>query len=311
MESSVQLAQAKSRDEKDLLFKRVLDNLLGGIYFTDRERRITYWNRQAEHLSGYRAEEVVGKRCADGFLKHVDSSGCLLCTGECPLSRTITDGRPHWAEVYLHHKDGHRVPVEVRVCPLYDGNGEIVGAVEMFNDNSRQRSLRERTRELAKLAFLDPALQVGNRRYLEQQLAQQLKQYTKLGTEFGIMLTDLDELKKINDNHGHVTGNAALLTVAKTVSGCLRASDVIGRWGGDEFLAILPNVTKEALANASEKCRIMVALSTVSAEGLSIPLTVSVGAAMVAPADSVESLFMRADQRLYTSKRLGRNRVSL
>jgi diguanylate cyclase (GGDEF)-like protein len=181
----------------------------------------------------------------------------------------------------------------------------------MFNDNSRQRSLRERTRELAKLAFLDPALQVGNRRYLEQQLAQQLKQYTKLGTEFGIMLTDLDELKKINDNHGHVTGNAALLTVAKTVSGCLRASDVIGRWGGDEFLAILPNVTKEALANASEKCRIMVALSTVSAEGLSIPLTVSVGAAMVAPADSVESLFMRADQRLYTSKRLGRNRVSL
>jgi diguanylate cyclase (GGDEF)-like protein/PAS domain S-box-containing protein len=311
MESSVQLAQAKSRDEKDLLFKRVLDNHLDGIYFTDRERRITYWNRRAEHLSGYRAEEVIWKRCADGFLKHVDSSGCLLCTGECPLSRTITDGRPHWAEVYLHHKDGHRVPVEVRVCPLYDGNGEIVGAVEMFNDNSRQRSLRERTRELAKLAFLDPALQVGNRRYLEQQFIQQLNQYTKLGTEFGIMLADLDDLKKINDSYGHVTGNAALITVAKTLSGCLRASDVIGRWGGDEFLVILPNVTKEALANVSEKCRTMVALSTVSAEGPSIPLTVSVGAAMVAPADSVESLFKRADDYLYTSKRLGRNRVSL
>ena len=310
MQSSGQSVEASSSDDKNNLFKQVLDNLLDGVYFTDRERRITYWNQAAENISGFRAEEVIGKRCADNFLRHVDESGCLLCTGECPISRTLEDGRPHWAEVYLHHKSGHAVPVEVRVCPIQGGNGEVVGAVEIFNDNSRQRAMRERTKELAKWAFLDPASDVGNRRYLEQQLSQQLKQYSESGTLFGIILVDVDELKQINDTYGHVTGNAALITVAKTLSGCLRASDVVGRWGGDEFMAILPGVTREILAKASEKCRTLVARSTVSAGASQVPVTISVGTALVAPGDSPESLFARADHLLYASKRSGRNRVS-
>ena len=246
MESPVPSSPASSSDETNSLFKRMLDNLFDGVYFTDLQRRITYWNQAAEHLTGYSAEEVVGKRCADNILMHVDDSGCLLCAGECPLSRTIADGRPRRAEVYLHHKSGHRVPVEVRVCPVPGRDGEVVGAVEIFNDNSRQRAVRERARELAKLAFLDPASQVANRRYLDQQLFQQLDQHSKFGTPFGIMLADLDEFKNINDTYGHVAGDAALVTVAKTLSGCLRASDVLGRWGGDEFLVILPGITKES-----------------------------------------------------------------
>jgi hypothetical protein len=81
---------------------------------------------------------------------------------------------------------------------------------------------------------------VANRRYLDQQLFQQLDQHSKFGTPFGIMLADLDELKKINDTHGHVAGDAALVTVAKTLSGCLRASDVLGRWGGRRILGDSP-----------------------------------------------------------------------
>ena len=297
-------------DGKDSFFKQVLDNLIDGVYFTDRERRITYWNQAAELLTGYRAEEVMGRCCADSLLMHVDDRGCLLCKGECPLSRSMADGRPHRAEVYLHHKDGHRVPVEVRTCPIQDRNGAIVGAVEIFNDNSRQKAVRERAKELAKWAFMDTASQVGNRRYLEQQLSRQLDQCSKGGSPFGIILADLDELKKINDTYGHGTGDAALLTVARTLSACLRASDVIGRWGGDEFLAILPGITSEALALATEKCRVLVARSTVPVQGSDLPITISIGATMFASGDSSESLLKRADQRLYASKQTGRNRAT-
>jgi len=125
------------------------------------------------------------------------------------------------------------------------------------------------------------------------------------------MLADVDEFKNINDTYGHIAGDAALVTVAKTLSNCLRASDVVGRWGGDEFMAILPGITREALAKASDKFRGLVAQSTVPVDGTQIRVTISVGAAIVAPGDSPESLLKRADQHLYTSKQSGRNRVSL
>jgi diguanylate cyclase (GGDEF)-like protein/PAS domain S-box-containing protein len=272
-----------SPDDMSGFFKRMLDNLFDAVYFTDLRRRIIYWNRAAEELTGYSVNEVIGNCCADNLLQHVDETGRPFCTGECPLSRTMAGGRPRRAELYLRHKNGHRVPVEIRVCPVPGKDGEIVGAVEIFNDNSRQKAVRERARDLAKLAFLDPATQVANRRYLDQQLSQQLDQHSKCGTPFGIMLADLDEFKKVNDTYGHVAGDAALVTVVRTLSGCLRASDVLGRWGGDEFLVILPGITQDILVETSERCRALVAHSTVPVEGAQIQVTISVGAAMDTP----------------------------
>jgi diguanylate cyclase (GGDEF)-like protein/PAS domain S-box-containing protein len=285
-------------------FKMILDNLLDGVYFTDLQRRITYWNQAAEDITGYSANEVLGKQCSDNLLMHVDDSGCLLCVGECPLSRAIEENRPIRTEVYVHHKSGHRIPVEVRVCPVTQ-DGKVVGAVEIFSDNSRQRAVRERATELAELAFQDPASHVANRRYLDQQLSQQLDQFSKFGTLFGILLADVDKFKNVNDTYGHVAGDAALVTVAKTLSACLRASDVLGRWGGDEFLVILPGITENMLAVTAERCKALLARSTVPLDGSRVQLTISVGAAMVAPGDSAQSLLNRADQHLYSFKEAG------
>jgi diguanylate cyclase (GGDEF)-like protein len=125
------------------------------------------------------------------------------------------------------------------------------------------------------------------------------------------MLADVDDFKNINDTYGHVNGDAALVTVVKTLSGCLRASDVLGRWGGDEFLVILPGITQDILVETSERCRKLVAHSTVPMEGSQIQVTISVGVAMDTPEDSPESLLNRADQHLYSSKQSGRNGVTL
>jgi len=311
MDSPIPSVPVPSPDDLKTPFKHVVDSLPDGVYVTDRERRITYWNRAAEAISGYTAEEVLGRRCSENFLMHVDDSGCLLCQGNCPLSRTLEDGLPHRADVYLHHKSGYRIPLEVRVSPIWGGDGNVVGAVEVFSDNSRQRAVRDRAKDLAKFAFLDPASQVGNRSYLEQQLAQHLEQFSAFGTPFGILLADLDEFKNINDTYGHAAGDTVLVTVAKTMSNCLRASDVVGRWGGDEFLAILPGISRQFLASVSEKLRKLIAQSTVPVNDTQILVTISVGAAMVASGDSPDSLLKRADQKLYASKQTGRNRVSL
>jgi diguanylate cyclase (GGDEF)-like protein/PAS domain S-box-containing protein len=310
MEFGVPSFRVLPANETDSFFERVLGSLPDGVYITDRERRITYWNYAAEDLTGFKAEEVLGRLCSDNLLLHIDDTGCLLCEGECPIKRTLVDGLPHREEVHVRHKSGHRVPVEVRVRPIWGGNGDIVGSVVVFADNSRQRAMRERALGFAKFAFLDPASQVGNRSYLEQQLAQQFDQYFKYGTLFGVLLVDLDNFKDINDSHGHAAGDAVLVAVAKILSGCLRASDVVGRWGGDEFLAILPGVSRDSLAKASEKFRGVVAHAPVPVDGALIPVTVSVGAAVVNSGDSLESLLSRVDHYLYVSKQSGRNRVS-
>jgi len=298
-------------NELPALFKDILEGLLAGLYVTDQERRIIYWNQAAERLTGYKAEEVLGRQCSENFLTQGDCSGCLLCEGECPASRTLKDGRPRQEEVYFHHRSGRKIPVEAMVGPIRGRDAEVIGAVALFNENSRQRAVRERAKELAKLAFLDPTSQVGNRQYLEQHLSQYLDEYSKHGIPFGIIVADLDEFKAINDTYGHASGDAALVSVGKTLSNCFRASDVVGRWGGDEFMAILPGITRESLARASEKFRSLVAQSTLRMDGVLIRVTVSVGGAIVDPGDSRESLMKTADQYLYASKRAGRNRVSL
>ena len=104
MESPVPYSPTSISNEPPALFKDILEGLLDGLYVTDRERRIIYWNQAAERLTGYKAEEVLGKQCSDNFLMQADCSRCLLCEGECPVSRTLKDGRPSRAEVYFHHQ---------------------------------------------------------------------------------------------------------------------------------------------------------------------------------------------------------------
>jgi PAS domain S-box-containing protein len=155
--------------EDALFYKHLLDRLNDGVYFVDHERHITYWNQGAAKLTGFAAEEAMGRHCHDDFLCHVDRSGERLCTNKCPLSATITDGESREAFVFLRHKAGHRVSVHVRVAPIYE-HSRVIGAVEIFNDSSDRESAQRRAEHLQKLAFLDPLTRVANRRYLEIRL---------------------------------------------------------------------------------------------------------------------------------------------
>lgn len=297
--------------EDPSLYKALIDNLYDGVYFVDRQRRITYWNRGAERITGYGASEVMGIRCSDNLLVHIDEEGLSLCKGLCPLARTMADLIPREIEAYLHHKDGHRVPVSIRATPILDENGETTGAVEVFSDNSSREALRQRVEDLQRTALLDTLTGLGNRRYIEQNLAARLDEMRRYGNRFGVLFMDIDHFKSINDTHGHDVGDRVLKMIAKTVSGNLRPFDILGRWGGEEFVAVVANLDAEQLERISNRFRFLVEESGLSCDGEWIRCTISIGGTMCLPEDSVEGLIRRADQLMYESKTLGRNRVTL
>ena len=127
---------------KDSALGLVLDSLFDGVYIVDRERKILFWNRGAEELTGYASEEVMGLRCSDEILNHIDEEGHLLCKGRCPLMRAIASGNEVREKVYPLRKDGRRFPVETHVAPLRDRTGAIIGAVEVFRDISPEEEFR-------------------------------------------------------------------------------------------------------------------------------------------------------------------------
>lgn len=292
-------------------YKRLIDNLHDGVYFVDCNRIITYWNRGAEHLTGYTEADAVGKKCSDNFLRHVNEQGCELCLGGCPLEATLKDGESREAEVFLLHKSGHRVPVSVRVAPMADGNGQIIGAVETFSDNSAKKDVERRAEEFETLAFRDALTGVANRRYLDLKLQQAIQEVEKLGRKIGLLMIDVDYFKQVNDTYGHATGDTVLRTVCQTLAHGMRPKDIVGRWGGEEFLVLAMDVTPAGLQTLAERCRMLVAESAVLIGGKAVKVTISAGATMLQRGDSEETLFKRADELMYRGKGAGRNRAVL
>ena len=291
-------------------YKELLDNLDEGVYFVDRDRQITFWNKGAQGISGYTSDEVVGKRCKDSILVHVDEKGRNLCDEGCPLAETIQTGEVCEASVYLQHKNGHRIPVSIRAAPIRDEQGNIIGAVETFRDQSHLDAVNQRLRELEKMALLDSLTGLSNRRHIEATMQIRLEELGRYGWAFGILFIDIDDFKTINDTHGHEVGDSVLKLVAMTLLNSLRPFDILGRWGGEEFVAVVVNVNNNQLLQIAERALTLVRHSSLFAHSGAIKVTVSIGATMARAGESVEGLLERADVLMYQAKKSGKNRVA-
>jgi len=298
-------------DPNLLEYKGILDGLFDGIYIVDRQRQIVYWNRAAERLTGFKADEVVGSHCFDAILTHVDECGNDLCQGKCPLAATMEDGRARENEVFLHHREGARVPVLVRTTPLRDKQGEIIGGIEIFSDNSNQFDMRREIAHLIRLTRLDELTQVGNRRFAEQTLEEAVHMLDRYDMRFGVLMIDIDHFKTFNDQHGHHIGDAVLRMTARTLQVNLRSSDLISRWGGEEFLVIVKQVAGEEFERVAEKLRVLVKGSYFFVDDQMISVTISIGGIVPQKGESPEKVVERADALMYQAKEAGRDRISV
>ena len=122
-------------------YQELLENLFDGVYYVNENRVITFWNKAAERITGFNRADVLASSCADDILRHIDETGCEMCKEGCPLHLTLRDGQMREASLFLHHKQGHRVPVHIRIAPIKNNDGKIIGGVEVFSDNSKSLDL--------------------------------------------------------------------------------------------------------------------------------------------------------------------------
>ena len=128
-----------------------LKSLNDGVYAVDTDRRIVYWGPSAERITGWRGAEIMGKRCSDGVLNHVDKDGRPLCSSEhCPLHRAMITGNSSDLPIILfaRHSKGGQVPMRVSVAPIRNDSGEIVGGIETFRDASQEQAEADLTRRI-------------------------------------------------------------------------------------------------------------------------------------------------------------------
>jgi len=254
---------------------------------------------------------LLGHKCSENILTHVDEDGVSLCKGRCPLAASISDGKSCEARVYLHHKAGHRVPVWVRVTPLKNESGETIGGAEIFTNVSNESAMGSFIKELEDMALLDKLTNLPNRNQVEPQIEARIHELKRYGYPFGLLFMDIDHFKNFNDTYGHDVGDQVLRMVANTVSSSLRPFDLMGRWGGEEFIGVLKNVDNDRSKEICERFRMLIERSYITTQGKSLKVTVSMGATAGLGEDSMDELIKRADKLMYQSKENGRNQVTV
>lgn len=286
--------------DKDL-FEAVIANIDQGVYFVDVERRILFWNHAAESITGYAAEEVVGRFCQSDILCHIDKEGHRLCLTSCPLFQTLGDGATRKALVFLRRKDGKRVPVHVHIVPYYQ-KGAIVGAIETFTVASRIRYNDELIDNLTRSALFDSLTNLPNRRYLEDFLKYTIEKCRLLQSRACFIFFDINHFKRFNDTFGHDAGDKVLIHIGQVLSKFQDALSLFGRWGGDEFFGVYPFQNDEdALTKANEVLE-TIEQGDIDGSVNSERFSISLGVTDIRNDDNVEGILNRADHLMYQSK---------
>jgi diguanylate cyclase (GGDEF)-like protein/PAS domain S-box-containing protein len=292
------------------LYKRLLDSIGDAVCFVDTGRRILYWNSAAEQLTGYSSDDVIGRHCFDDRPDQLDRTGCQLCHRECPLAQAIEQDQSLSERLFLRHRSGRRISVEARVTPVRNDNGAIIGCVEVFQDATSSVVVENAYRQVREAADRDPLTGLANRRFLNRLLEDCLKEWERSGQRFSVIMADLDHFKHINDTFGHVVGDQVLVKFAGCLQSECRPGDLVARFGGEEFVVLLPHEELATAANVAERLRQSIVMAALDELGQR-RLTASFGVAQADSGDTVHGLLQRADSALYKAKSLGRDKVEL
>jgi PAS domain S-box-containing protein len=169
------------RSNQGSALETVLDCIFDGVYIVDKKRQILFWNMGAEHITGYTAKEVEGRKCYDGILDHIDEHGNLLCKNRCPLVRTLHTGEHVREKIYPLHQSGRRFPVMTHVAPIRDQAGNIIAAIEVFRDIT----------ELEEFRILQEKFQSIIKKYVSTKTFEEVMEQVHSGSESRARMRDL------------------------------------------------------------------------------------------------------------------------
>lgn len=294
----------KALKESEELSRSLLESVAEGIVGVDNEGKATFINPAAAELLGYTAEEIIGHAVHEK-IHYAHADGVPYPVKDCPMLRAIHENCSVRVDgEFLWRKSGSCFPVIYNSHPVHI-NGEVIGAVVSFTDITK---LRQNEETLRRLLVTDQLTGIFNRIQLDEVLAAELVRSMRYERSFSLIMMDIDDFKSVNDTYGHLVGDEVLKAMAKILQSRIRATDTLGRWGGEEFMVVCPEIGLEQAAQLAELLR-------VSIEGTAFPgpgeKTASFGVAAYRKGDTFEILVERADKALYQAKDAGKNRVML
>jgi diguanylate cyclase (GGDEF)-like protein/PAS domain S-box-containing protein len=281
-------------------FREIIENSLNEIYlFRPDDLRFTYINRGAARNTGFTPEAIRQLR-----LPQIEPGKT-----EREFRRMVEpllEGKKEMLVFKGVHrrKNGSHYDVEVRIQLM-----EFEGApcfVAIANDITEHNRALEEREVYCNMAQHDHLTNIYNRKHFDEMLELELSRFKRYGEKGSLIMFDIDHFKKVNDSYGHDLGDEVLKSVTKRVQGMLRESDIFARWGGEEFVLLLPHTDYQGACEKAEALRISISKLAITKVG---HITCSFGVADLREEESKESLFKRLDRALYRAKREGRNRT--
>jgi diguanylate cyclase (GGDEF)-like protein/PAS domain S-box-containing protein len=263
------------------------------IIALDPQGNVTMWNPAAERTFGWSKNEILGQ-----FLPIVPEDKQDEFRGL--LGRVLGGEALRDVEVRRLKKDGSLIDASVSVAPLKDTNGQVIGVVGVVADITERKRMQK---ALEEHAIRDALTGLYNRRYFNDRLEEEIAQAQRNRYTLALLLCDLDHFKTINDSQGHHAGDEVLRTVTKSIQESTRGTDLVFRWGGDEFVVLLSNTTREGILIATNRIRNGIRKIKEQAR---IDLDLSIGVALYPEhGRTVDELIHLADRALYIAKKGG------
>lgn len=270
------------------------DNIL--ISSSDVHGNITKISDALSRHSGFNMTDIIGQN--HRVFRHPETPVEIFQK----MWDTISSGSKFTTEIKNRKKDGSFYWCEITIVPLVQENGTIEGYNAICQDITDKKRAQH-------LAITDPLTQVYNRLHLDNIFQAETKRAKRYGIPYSVILLDVDYFKAINDKYGHIGGDEVLVKLVKVLQKDIRETDVLGRWGGEEFLIVLPQTALNEAQKAAEKLKEKIESSSFF---IGESITCSFGVSEFLEGDKdCDSLIKRADDALYRAKELGRNRIEV
>lgn len=317
------MTNGPSANELPVDYEQILDVLSQGVIVLDRELNVLMWNRWMEEHSSVSRKEVIGKKLTEifpelgkkGFLWKVE--GVFKLGNFAFFSQQLHGHLFPLASTRYLQSDFEQMQQNAVIAPLRDRNSEVayvcVSVVDCTDTAIFHRRLQETAQLLDEMSRTDPLTHLANRRQLFQRLDEELSRVLRHARPLGVALVDVDHFKQVNDTFGHMCGDEVLVAIARILCDGVRKHDTVGRYGGEEFCFILPEIGKEQAALVLDRLRARVAATPIQCQQGPVTLTLSGGVTCTTGQErfDADALLRQADDALNQAKKKGRNRVEV
>jgi len=299
------VTEQRQAQEDSRLLAAIVRSTDDAVISTALNGVVTSWNRSAERIYGYSAEEMIGHPIEALLPPHRQDEDLRI------LAQVLTaKGGASRIETERVAKDGSLLPISLTASPIRDAGGKLAGVSWLVRDVTDRKRLEA---EIEYAARQDPVTGVYNRSHFERELLRQLPFTRRYGSGGAILLLDLDGFKRVNETLGHQAGDATLAAVAQSLIDRLRVTDTLARLEADRFVVLLPLVDAEAARRVAEELVDRVGKCCAKLEGVAAELTCSIGIARLEEqaAGGIEDVLVAAELAVAEAKRQGRARVAL